>query len=155
MRRSTSRILIVEDEDAHAELTKRALRKAGNESVIDVVSDGEEALDYLFNRGRFSDKNKYVIPELILLDIRLPGINGIEVLKEIKNNTIFRQIVVIMLSTSDRREDICESYFNYANSYIKKPVGYKEFEEKVRQIDSYWMRISERPVTGIREAVRE
>ncbi|MBL7180398.1 MAG: response regulator, partial [Desulfobacterales bacterium] len=78
-----SNILLVEDEPAHAELTKRAIRKAGNANRIDIVSNGEEALDYLFNQKEFADKQKYPVPGLILLDIKLPGIDGIEVLKRI------------------------------------------------------------------------
>ncbi len=138
-------ILIVEDEAAHAELTRRAIRKAGNASRIDIVGDGEEALDYLFHRGRFSDLSEYPLPSLILLDIKLPGISGIEVLKAVKKNAELRKIPVIMLSTSDRREDIAESYCQYANSYLTKPVGFREFEDKVRQLDHYWLTVSERP----------
>lgn len=138
-------ILLVEDEEAHAQLTKRAIRKAGNANRIDIVSDGEKALDYLNNRGEFSDKAQYPIPGLILLDIKLPGMDGIEVLKAIKANPDFKRIPVIMLTTSEREEDISESYNYYANSYLTKPVGYKEFEEKVKQIDFYWMLLNRPP----------
>jgi CheY-like chemotaxis protein len=142
---STS-ILIVEDEEAHAELTERAIRKSGNANRIDIVYDGEQALDYLFNRGKFADKDKYPCPGLILLDIKLPGIDGIEVLKRIKEHPVLRKIPVIMLTTSDREEDVAKSYGHYANSYLTKPVGFKEFEDKVRQIDFYWMILNEPPV---------
>jgi len=137
-----SSILIVEDEPAHAELTKRAIRKAGNAGRIYTVSDGEEALDYLFHRGKFVDEKKYPYPGLILLDIKLPGIDGIEVLKQIKTHPVLRKIPIIMLSTSERHEDVVMSYCNYANSYLTKPVGFKEFEEKVRQLDFYWMTVN-------------
>jgi DNA-binding response OmpR family regulator len=106
-----SNILLVEDEEAHAELTSRAIRKAGNANRIDILTDGEEALDYVFNRGKYADKTN-----------------------------------VIMLTTSDREEDICRSYSHYANSYLTKPVGFKEFEEKIMQIDSYWMLLNKPPV---------
>jgi len=138
-------ILLVEDEEAHARLTERAIRKAGNANRMHVVPDGEQALDYLHNRGKYSDPKKYPRPGLILLDIKLPGIDGIEVLKQIKADPILRQIPVIMLTTSEREEDIAESYRHYANSYLTKPVGFKEFEEKVRQIDNYWMLDNEPP----------
>ena len=140
-----SSILLVEDEKAHAELTERAIRKAGNANRIEVVPDGEHALDYVFNRGKYADKKKYPCPGLILLDIKLPGIDGIEVLKQIKEHPVLKKIPVIMLTTSEREEDIAESYSHYANSYLTKPVGFKEFEEKIMQIDFYWMILNKPP----------
>jgi two-component system response regulator len=142
-----SNILIVEDEEAHAELTKRAIRKAGNANRIDIVPDGEQALDYLFNRGEYSNKTEYPLPGLVLLDIKLPGIDGIEVLKLIKEDPHLKKTPVIMLTTSEREEDVSEAYMHYANSYLTKPVGYKEFEEKVRQIDFYWMLLNRPPTS--------
>jgi CheY-like chemotaxis protein len=139
-------ILLVEDEAAHAELTKRAIRKAGNANQIHIVSDGEEAFDYLYNRGKYEDKVKYHMPGLILLDIKLPGIDGVEVLKKIKEDPLLKRIPVIMLTTSEREEDIVRSYDNYANSYLTKPVGFKEFEEKIMQIDFYWMILNKQPI---------
>ena len=141
-----SNILLVEDEEAHAQLTRRAIRKAGNANRIDVVCDGEEALDYLFNGGKYADKSKYPCPGLILLDIKLPGIDGIEVLQKIKQHPNLKKIPVIMLTTSDREEDIARSYDYHANSYLTKPVGFKEFEEKIGQIDFYWMILNQPPV---------
>lgn len=142
----SSNILIVEDEEAHAVLTERAIRKTGNAGRVDVVSDGEEALDYLYNKGKYADSEKYPNPGLVLLDIKLPGIDGIEVLKRIKKDPCLKKIPVIMLTTSKREEDIAKSYAYYANSYLTKPVGFKEFEEKVRQLDAYWMTVNEPPV---------
>ena len=139
-------ILLVEDEQAHAELTKRAIRKAGNANRVRIVSDGEEACDYLYHSGKYKDKIKYPLPGLILLDIKLPGIDGIEVLKKIKEDPLLKRIPVIMLTTSEREEDIARSYNHYANSYLTKPVGFKEFEEKIRKIEFYWM-ILNRPPT--------
>lgn len=138
-------ILLVEDEPAHAELTRRAIRKAGNANRIDIVSDGEEALDYLYNQGKYEDKVKYPMPGLILLDIKLPGIDGIDVLKMIKEDPLLRRIPVIMLTTSEREEDIARAYNHYVNSYLTKPVGFKEFEEKIMQIDFYWMILNKSP----------
>lgn len=139
-------ILLVEDEPAHAELTKRAIRKAGNANQIHIVPDGEKAFDYLYNRGEYEDKEKYPLPGLILLDIKLPGIDGIEVLKKIKENPLLKRIPVIMLTTSERDEDVVRSYEHYANSYLTKPVGFKEFEEKIMQIDFYWMILNRPPI---------
>jgi CheY-like chemotaxis protein len=141
-----SNILLVEDEPAHAELTKRAIRKAGNANRVDIVGNGEEALDYLYNRNAFKDKEKYPSPGLILLDIKLPGVDGVEVLAKIKEDPALKRIPVIMLTTSEREEDIVRSYEHYANSYLTKPVGFKEFEEKIRQIDLYWMILNEPPI---------
>lgn len=139
-------ILLVEDEKAHAELTKRAIRKAGNVNRIIVVDDGEQALDYLFNRGKYSDKVRHPTVGLVLLDIKLPGIDGIEVLKQIKEDPKLKKIPVIMLTTSDREEDIASSYGHYANSYLTKPVEFKAFEDKIMQLNSYWLLINEPPV---------
>jgi len=141
-----SNILLVEDEKPHAELTERAIRKAGNANRIDVLADGEEALDYVFNRGKYADKAKYPLPGLIMLDIKLPGIDGIEVLKQIKKHPVLKKIPVIMLTTSDREEDICQSYRHCANSYLTKPAGFKEFEERIMQLDFYWMLLNKPPV---------
>jgi CheY-like chemotaxis protein len=138
-------ILLVEDEEAHAELTKRSIRKAGNANRIDIVFDGEEALNYLYNHGEYVDKTEYSRPGLILLDIKLPGIDGIQVLKKIKEDPALKSIPVIMLTTSKREKDIVQSYNNYANSYLTKPVGFKEFEDKIRQLDFYWLLINEPP----------
>ncbi len=140
-----SNILLVEDDEAHAELTRRAIRKAGNANRIDVLTEGEDALDYVFNRNKYADKAKYPLPGLIMLDIKLPGIDGIEVLKEIKEHPVLKKIPVIMLTTSDREEDICRSYVHCANSYMTKPVGFKEFEKKIMQIDFYWMLLNQPP----------
>ncbi len=139
------RILIIEDEKAHAQLTQRAIRKSGNTNHIDIVYDGEQALDYLFNRGEYADKNRYPHPGLILLDIKLPGIDGLEVLKQIKEHPKFRKIPVIILTTSEREEDMASAYSHYANSYLTKPVGFKEFEEKIGQLDFYWMIVNQPP----------
>lgn len=139
MRYEPSRILLVEDEPAHAALTRRAIRKSGNAARIDIVTHGEEALDFLFNRGRYADSSVYPLPGLILLDIKLPGMDGIEVLKVIKVDPKLKRIPVIMLTTSERVADIAWSYECHANSYLTKPVGVEAFEEKIRQIDSYWM----------------
>ncbi|RLB81336.1 MAG: response regulator [Deltaproteobacteria bacterium] len=141
-----SNILLVEDEEAHAELTKRAIRKAGNANRLDIVSNGEQALDYLYNRKTYADKEKYPVPGLILLDIKLPGIDGIDVLKKIKEDPDLKRIPVIMLTTSEREDDIVRSYENYANSYLTKPVGFKAFEEKIAHLDFYWMILNKPPV---------
>lgn len=139
-------ILIVEDEEAHAELTLRAIRKAGNANRVDTVDNGEEALEYIFNRGKYSDQRKYPTPGLILLDIKLPGVDGVDVLKEIKTDPKLKKVPVVMLTTSERCEDIENCYEHYANSYLTKPVGHKAFEDKINSLDFYWMIINKPPV---------
>jgi two-component system response regulator len=146
MKPECSNILLVEDEEAHAELTKRAIRKSGNANRVDVACDGEEALDYLFNRGKYTDKAEYPSPCLILLDINLPGIDGIEVLKQVKNHPLLKRIPIIMLTTSEQERDIARCYDHHANSYLTKPVGYKEFEERIWEIRAYWVLINKPPV---------
>ena len=145
MKVESATILIVEDEEAHAQLTQRAIRKAGNANRIDIVTDGEQALDYLMNCGNYSDQTRFPCPGLVLLDLKLPGIDGIEVLKHIKEHPELRKIPVIMLTTSEREEDMAKAYFHYANSYLTKPVGFKEFEEKIRQLGFYWMILNQPP----------
>lgn len=139
-------ILLVEDEEAHAELTVRAIRKAGNANRIDIVSNGEEALDYVFNRGKYADQSKYPTPGLVLLDIKLPGIDGIDVLKQIKEDPNLKKVPVVMLTTSEREEDIEACYEYYANSYLTKPVGFKDFEDKIRAMDFYWLILNKAPL---------
>lgn len=141
-------ILLVEDEEAHAELTVRAIRKAGNANRVDVVADGETALDYMFNRGQYSDKKKYPTPGLVLLDIKLPGVDGIDVLKQIKEDDELKKVPVVMLTTSDRSEDVEACYEHYANSYLTKPVGYKAFEDKIRSLDFYWLLVNKPPIVA-------
>jgi two-component system response regulator len=138
-------ILLVEDEEAHVELTVRAIRKAGNANRVDTVHDGEEALDYLFNRGKYSNRNQYPTPGLVLLDIKLPGVDGIDVLKKVKEDPELMKVPVVMLTTSEQTEDIEACYKYHANSYLTKPVGYKEFEEKIRGLDFYWMLMNKPP----------
>jgi len=141
-----SGILIVEDEKPLAELIKGTILRSGWTNRINIIADGEEALEYLFNRGQYTDKTKYYYPVLVILDINLPGINGIKVLKTIKNDRNLKSIPVIMFSTSEREEDIVQSYKHNANSYLVKPVGFKKFEETIRHICFYWMNLNKPPL---------
>lgn len=130
-------ILMVEDNPADLELTLRALRKHKVSNPITVARDGEEALDYVHRRGRFAAGA--AIPGLILLDIRLPKVNGIEVLREIKAHPVYRTVPVVMLTTSQEEKDIRTSYELGANSYITKPVNFDKFLDVVGRIDLYWL----------------
>ncbi|MDY6844129.1 MAG: response regulator [Thermodesulfobacteriota bacterium] len=138
-------ILLIEDDDAHAELTIRAIRKSGNANKIFVVGNGEKALDYLFNRNEYNDTALYPKPGVILLDLKLPGIDGLEVLEKIKESHKLRRIPVVILTTSDRSEDIKKAYDSYANSYLTKPVRSHDFEKKINELSLYWMIVNEPP----------
>ena len=131
-------ILLVDDNPDHVELTLNGLKCDGLINKINVACDGEEALDYLYNRGKFKDRKKYPKPELILLDIKLPKIDGMEVLHIIKKDPLFKSIPVIILTTSDNQKDVEAAYYEGANSFISKPVSFKEFVEKLCEIKLYW-----------------
>ena len=130
-------ILLVEDNDDDIELTLRAFKKNSNAYNLIVVRNGEEALDYLFARGEFS-KNR-TLPKLVLLDLNLPKLSGHEVLEEIRKHDEFRNIPVVILTTSDEQSDISKGYELGSNSYILKPVDYDMFTETLNKLRSYWL----------------
>ncbi|PWB46603.1 MAG: two-component system response regulator [Candidatus Methylomirabilota bacterium] len=148
MNRRSLAILMVEDNPMDVELTLRALRKHKVSNPMTVARDGEEALDYVHRRGRFAAHAP--IPSLILLDIRLPKRDGIEVLREIKGHPVYRTVPVVMLTTSQEEADVRTSYELGANSYIVKPVDFDKFLEVVRQIDLYWLLTNLPPVAAAR-----
>ena len=131
-------ILLVEDNPDHAELTLKALKDGNLLNEIFWVKDGEEALDFLYRRGRYADPTTAPRPELILLDIRLPKVDGHEVLRRIKTDEALRAIPVVMLTTSEREDEVCQSYKVGANSFVSKPVRFADFVEKVRSVKLYW-----------------
>lgn len=135
-------ILLVEDNPDHVILTKTALEENGVINDIWVVNDGQEALDFMYNRGKYSNAPK---PGLILLDIKLPKIDGQEVLKKLKSDQQFKSIPTIMLTTSAEDEEIARAYENGANSYITKPVKFDEFVKKVKNLRLYWILTSSLP----------
>ena len=129
-------LLLIEDDPAHALLIKRAFKKATYSDQIVHLSDGQDALDYLYGKGKY-EGNPHS-PTLIVLDINIPKINGLEVLKQLKSHPSKRTIPVVILSTSMHKADILNAYANYANSYITKPVDFKAFETKLIQLKQYW-----------------
>jgi CheY-like chemotaxis protein len=129
-------ILLVEDNQDHAELTLKAL-DSGNQVVW--VKDGEEALDYLQRRGRFATNGTAPRPGLILLDVNLPKVSGHEVLKRIKADDGLRSIPVVMLTTSDRDEEVVASYRSGVNSFVTKPVRFSDFVERIKALKGYWV----------------
>lgn len=138
-------ILLVEDNPDDVELTLRAFRKNNIQNEIIVVTDGVKALDYLFCRGEFEGRDINQRPLLILLDLKLPKLNGLDVLKEIQTDAIMKLLPVVILTSSREESDIISGYELGANSYIQKPVDFAQFTEAVRQLGLYWLLLNETP----------
>lgn len=140
-----ARILLVEDNRMDVELTLDAFREARLANTISVASNGQAALDYLFGRGSYADRTTYPLPNLILLDLKLPGIDGHMVLREIKATPKLKRLPVIILTSSKEEGDRALSYDNGANSYLVKPVSFKGFLDVVRQLEDYWFTLNVGP----------
>jgi two-component system, response regulator len=138
-------ILLVEDNPNDVELALRAFKKNKLVNHVFVVRDGEEALDYIFCKGNYAQRNFNHTPKLILLDLKLPKIDGIEVLKQIKSDPLTRNIPVVVLTTTREECDVMETYRLGVNSYILKPVDFDQFVDSVRQIGFYWMLLNQSP----------
>ena len=138
-------VLLVEDNPADAELTVRALRRHNLANIIHIVRDGQEALDYLFCTGPYADRNPRHSPRIILLDLKLPKVDGLEVLKQIKSHPDTRTLPVVVLTSSQEERDLVESYRLNVNSYIVKPVDFNQFSESVRQLGLYWLLLNKTP----------
>jgi CheY-like chemotaxis protein len=139
-------ILLVEDNPSDVELALRALKKNQLANQIHVVRDGAEALDFLFCTGAYQDRGgKCRHPKVILLDLKLPKVNGLEVLRRIKSDEQTRTIPVVMMTSSREDRDVVDSYRLGVNSYIVKPVDFDQFTEAVRQLGLYWMLLNQPP----------
>jgi two-component system, response regulator len=138
-------ILLVEDNPADAELALHALKKSKVANRILHVHDGAAALDFLFSRGEYVNRSPALRPHLVLLDLKLPKVDGLQVLKEVKANPATRAIPIILLTSSNEERDLVASYQLGANSYIQKPVNFVEFQEVVRQLGMYWLLVNKRP----------
>lgn len=136
-------VLLVEDNPDDAELATRALKKYNLANNLLWVKDGEEALDFLFARGEFSERNTENKPKVILLDLKLPKVNGLEILKTIRNDIRTKGIPVVALTSSKEELDIVKSYDLGVNSYIVKPVEFDKFMQAVREIGYYWLLMNE------------
>ncbi len=132
-------ILLVEDEEAHAVIVKRNLNDFKLSNKINHVKDGQAALDYLYQRHEYSDPLSSPRPELILLDLRLPKVDGLEVLKIIKTDPLLVRIPVVIMTTSSAEKDITQAYDNYANSYLVKPLDLQQFMPMLESIGFYWL----------------
>jgi two-component system response regulator len=145
MTRTDAEILLVEDNANDAELTFRAFRRQGIRNKMLLAKDGAEALDLLLRRGAYAGREEEPAPRLVLLDLRLPKVDGIEVLREMKSNERTRRIPVVVLTTSRQDQDIRECYALGANSYIVKPMDFNNFGEAVCQLGLYWLLLNELP----------
>lgn len=146
MKSDDAEILLVDDSPDDVDLTLHALRRENLANNIVVVRDGEEALDFLNCRGAFADRPLEKLPRLILLDLKLPKVDGMEVLKHIKENPRTRLIPVVVLTSSKEERDLVKSYHLGANSYIQKPVDFGQFRETVKTLGMYWLLINQPPV---------
>jgi len=138
-------ILLVEDSEEDSDLALHALRREHLANEIFVVRDGEEALDFIFCRNQFADRSFDSPPKLILLDLKLPKVDGIEVLKQLKDDSRTKAIPVVILTSSKEERDLVRSYDLGANSYIQKPVDFEQFRSTVKTMGLYWMVINQRP----------
>lgn len=139
-------ILLVEDNPDDEVLTLRALKNNNILNKVVVVRDGAEALDFLFGEGSYSNRDTSILPELILLDLNLPKINGLEVLERIRSDELTKIQPVVILTTSTEDQDRINSYKLGANSYIRKPVNFEQFSEAIKQLGVYWLVLNQGPV---------
>ena len=133
-------ILYAEDNPDHAQLVVRCLRKhCGEDAQIRLVDDGQTALDYLFRRGEYQDPSTSPRPRVVLLDLRLPKRDGLEVLRAVKNNETLAEIPIVILTSSDAPRDIAEAYESHVNSYLVKPVAFEQFNRMIKNLCVYWL----------------
>lgn len=135
----TKTILLIEDNPDDEALTLRALKRNNILEDVVVVRDGAEALDYLFAGGRYAGRDPAALPDVVLLDLKLPKVDGLEVLQRIRGDERTRRVPIVILTSSNEERDIINGYDNGANSYIRKPVDFNQFMEAVRQLGMYWL----------------
>ncbi len=138
-------ILIIEDNKNDLELTIRALKKNNIANNIHVIPDGAEALDYFFATGKYTDRNISRIPKMVILDLKLPKVDGLEILRKIKSDERTKTIPVVILTSSKEESDIVQGYKLGANSFIVKPVDFDKFMTTVRDLGMYWLLLNEPP----------
>ncbi len=132
-------ILLAEDNPDDVLLTQRAFKKSNVLNELIVVRDGEEAINFLFAQGKYKDRDRNILPELVLLDLKMPKLDGLQVLKRIREDPRTKQLPVVILTTSKEENDVVKSYCLGANSFISKPVDFDQFIEAVKQLGLYWL----------------
>jgi two-component system response regulator len=138
-------ILLIEDNPDDEELALLAFKKSNVANEVVVVRDGEEALGYLFGTGAYAGRDVRVLPQVALLDLKLPKIDGLEVLQRVRSDPRTRRLPVVVLTSSKEEQDLIESYDLGANSYVRKPVDFAQFVESVKQLQLYWLVLNEAP----------
>lgn len=138
-------ILLVEDNPNDVELTLRALRKNNFVNNIHVVPDGEEALEYFFATGRYKDRDIHATPKLVILDLKLPKVDGLEILRRVKSDDRTKTIPIVVLTSSREESDVVAGYMLGANSFIVKPVDFEKFITTVKELGMYWLLLNEPP----------
>lgn len=151
---SSKSILLIEDNPSDVALTRRALEKARIANELVIAEDGQEALDYLFATGTHVGRDTRQQPMLTLLDLKLPKVSGLEVLRRIRANAVTRRIPVVILTSSNEELDVTTSYDLGSNSYIRKPVDFNQFVQAVEQLGLYWLVMNESPPPCIKEAAQ-
>lgn len=142
---TTKTILLVEDNHQDEMLTLRALNKVNLANRVDVVRDGQQAIDYLFREGEFADREGADLPTVVLLDINLPRISGLEVLERLRADPRTRLLPIVLLTSSDEERDRLRGYHQGANSFVKKPLEFSEFVETVSRLGVYWLAVNSPP----------
>ncbi len=152
-------ILVVEDDENDVVFLKIAVEKAGITSALQVAEDGAEAISYLSGKGEFADRSRYPLPSLILLDLKLPRVMGMDVLKWIREQPQFDMIVVIILTSSQQRSDVQSAYSLHANSYLVKPTSPMDLIEMMESLKNYWLQLNQPTAIAVwkssRSALRE
>ncbi len=143
--RSQTNILLVDDDPTHARLISRLLVKSGIESEITELNDGDQATDYLLGRGNYGDRNRHPLPQLVLLDLRMPGTDGFAVLRAVKASTVARRIPMVVLSSSCDPRDVNQAYDLGANGYVVKPMDFSEFSEAAEALKAFWLSANTAP----------
>lgn len=138
-------ILLVEDNPAEAELTIRSLRKNNLAIHLVHIDDGAEALDFIFSKGKYAGNTKAAQPKIILLDLKLPKVDGLEILRQVKANETTKTIPVVVLTSSSQERDVIESYRLGVNSYIVKPVNFETFAKAIKELGMYWLVLNKDP----------
>ena len=141
-------ILLVEDNPDHAELVRRSLERFQFANFLHHVEDGEAALDFIFGRAKYANRLLFPQPDLVLLDLRLPRVDGLEVLRHVKGHPTLHTTPIVVLTTSDAERDVAMAYEYHANSFVTKPVDYQRLSQLIKDLEFYWLAWNKNPLPG-------